>query len=539
MVYENLTYKQVETAFYEAMRTIKKKTTEWSKEKEGNALIDPTRTCDNFEIVSHHEILDPNNVNKRNRGRTLAEHHKKVTGRSARMQGEEKHLSKCACIIGTLPRDYLPIDYGIADAEFAAIVKHIENDEKTESPEYNSAICKIKDYRFTEEEKAKIKEFFTVFFEAWKKISGIRDEDILYCICHMDETFPHIHIVAFPSTIREKDGSITYSVAKFSNFGYDYRSELHPRMIEEMGNRGIDASGLLNGATTKGKKFKPSDFNHQQREEAVKIATENLILSQMKEKTKDELVMIEGERAAEEKKLEKARISRADTALSEKDHKKHMKELKRVRDESSQPHLVQHEYVNLLNDVALANDLKRREKELAERERNFNAVVKEEARIILPEELQSAREDREYVEKWRTEAKKLEYWAESLSALSQNIANREEIAEKRENHFQEIVEQEVELRLRDRIKEIFTEIVEEIFRPDGFIIRNMKRCLPREMFEGLERFIRGTINNLERGLFESLEGHAEVKERYGIAYKDQDLRTDIEDYIENVEFEKD
>jgi hypothetical protein len=455
------------------------------------------------------------------------------------MQGEEKHLSKCACIIGTLPRDYLPIDYGIADAEFAAIVKHIENDEKTESPEYNSAICKIKDYRFTEEEKAKIKEFFTVFFEAWKKISGIRDEDILYCICHMDETFPHIHIVAFPSTIREKDGSITYSVAKFSNFGYDYRSELHPRMIEEMGNRGIDASGLLNGATTKGKKFKPSDFNHQQREEAVKIATENLILSQMKEKTKDELVMIEGERAAEEKKLEKARISRADTALSEKDHKKHMKELKRVRDESSQPHLVQHEYVNLLNDVALANDLKRREKELAERERNFNAVVKEEARIILPEELQSAREDREYVEKWRTEAKKLEYWAESLSALSQNIANREEIAEKRENHFQEIVEQEVELRLRDRIKEIFTEIVEEIFRPDGFIIRNMKRCLPREMFEGLERFIRGTINNLERGLFESLEGHAEVKERYGIAYKDQDLRTDIEDYIENVEFEKD
>ncbi|MDF2872262.1 MAG: hypothetical protein K0R05_3837 [Anaerocolumna sp.] len=516
MVYDNMTYKQVETAFYEAMRTIKKKTAEWSKEKEGNALIDPARTCDNFEIVPHHEILDPSNVNKRNRGRSLAEHHRKVTGRSARMQGEEKHLSKCACIIGTLPRDYLRIDYSISDAEYAAAVKHIENDEKTESPEYESAMSKIIDYRFTEEEKAKIKVFFTVFFEAWKKISGIRDEDILYCICHMDETFPHIHIVAFPSTERE-DGSITYSVAKFSNFGYDYRSELHPRMIEEMGKRGIDASGLLNGATARGKKFKPGDFNHLQREEAVKIASQNLILSQMKEKIKNELVIIEGERIAEEKRLEKVRILRTDTALSERDHKKHMLELKRVRDVSSQPHLGQYEYENLLNSVALSKDLKRREKELAERARNFNAVVTEEASRMLPEEC----------------------WAESLSALSQDIVKREDAAEKRENHFQKIVEQEVEIRLRDHIKEIFVIIIEEIFRPDGFLIRNMKRCLPREMFEGLERFIRGTISNLEKGLIESLEGPAEVKEGYDITYKDQDLGTDIEDYNENVELEKD
>lgn len=539
MVYDNMTYKQVETAFYEAMRTIKKKTAEWSKEKEGNALIDPARSCDNFEIVPHHEILNPSNVNKRNRGRSLAEHHRKVTGRSARMQGEEKSLSKCACLLGTLPRDYLQIDYGITDAEYVAVVKHIENVEKTESSEYKSAMRKIKDYRYTEEEKAKIKEFFTIFFEAWKKISGIRDEDILYCICHMDETFPHIHLAAFPTMEIEDGRIITYSVAKFSNFGYDYRSELHPRMIEEMGKRGIDASGLLNGATTKEKKFKPADFNHQQREEAVKIATENMILSQMKEKSKDELAMIEGERAAEEKKLEKVRILRTDTALSEKDHKKHMKELKRVRDESSQPHLVRFEYEKLLNDVALANDLKRREKELAERERNINAVVKEEASRMLPKELQSAREDREYVEKWRSEAKKLEYWAESLSALSQDIAKREDAAEKREKHFQNILEQEVEIRLRNRLKEIFVKIIEEIFRPDGFIIRNMKRCLPREMFEGLERFLQGTINNLEKGLIESLEGHAEVKEGYGIAYKDQDLGTDIEDYNENVELEKD
>ena len=173
MVYDNMTYKQVETAFYEAMRTIKKKTAEWSKEKEGNALIDPNRTCDNFEIVPHHEILDPSNVNKRNRGKALAEHHKKVTGRAARMQGEERQLSKCACLIGTLPRDYLRIDYGITDAEYAAVVNYIENDEKTESPEYKSAISKIKDYRFTEEEKAEIKVFFPVFFEAWKKIFSI------------------------------------------------------------------------------------------------------------------------------------------------------------------------------------------------------------------------------------------------------------------------------------------------------------------------------------------------------------------------------
>lgn len=145
MVYENMTYKQVETAFYEAMRTIKKKTTEWSKEKEGNALIDPTKTCDNFEIIPHHLILDPSNVNRRNRGKALAEHHREVTGRSARMQGEEKQQSKCACIIATLPRDYLHIDYGITDAEYLAVINYIGIGEKIESTEYKSAMIKIKD----------------------------------------------------------------------------------------------------------------------------------------------------------------------------------------------------------------------------------------------------------------------------------------------------------------------------------------------------------------------------------------------------------
>ena len=539
MVYANLTYRQVETAFYEAMRVIKKKTAEWSKEKEGNALIDPTRTCDNFELVPHHEILDPSNVNKRNRGRALAEHHRKVTGRAARMQGEERQLSKCACLIGTLPRDHLRIDYGITNDEYAAVVKHIENDEKTESPEYKSAMSKIINYRYSEEEKAKIKEFFIVFFEAWKKISGIRDEDILYCTCHMDETFPHIHLAAFPTLEKEDGRIITYSVAKFSNFGYDYRSELHPRMIEEMGKRGTDASGLLNGATTKEKKFKPVYFNHLQREEAVKIANQNLILNQMKDKTKNELVIIEGERIAEEKRLEKVRILRTDTALSEKDHKKHMKELKRVRDESSQPHLVQYEYEKLLNDVALANDLKKREKELAERDRNFYEVVTEEASRMLPEELQRAKEDREYVEKWRSEAKKLEYWAESLSALSQDIEKREDAVKQRENHFQNVVEQEVEFRLRNRVKEIFIEIIEEIFRPDGFIIRNMKRCLPREMFEGLEHFIRSTIDNIERKLTGSIVGQGIVKENQEFKFEDRDLRAGLEDCYENVGFEED
>lgn len=536
MVYENMTYKQVETAFYEAMRTIKKKTTEWSNEKEGNALIDPTRTCDNFEIVPHHLILDPTNVNRRNRGKALAEHHREVTGRSARMQGEEKQQSKCACIIATLPRDYLHIDYGITDAEYLAVINYIGIGEKIESPQYKSAMSKIKDYKYSDEEKAKIKEFFTVFFEAWKTISRIRDEDVLYSIVHMDETFPHIHMAAFPS-MEKADGSITYSVSKFSNFGFDYRKELHPRMIKEMSKMGIDASGLLNGATTRGRKFKPVDFNRQQREEAVKIATENMILNQMKDKVKDELVTIESERIAEEKRLEKARISRTETALSEKNYKKHMKELKRVRDESSQPHLIQFEYENLLNSVALANDLKRREKELAERERNFNTVVKKEARIILPEELHSAREDREYVEKWRSEAKKLEYWAESLSALSKDIAKREETVEKRENHFQEAVNQAVEIRLYNYFKEIFNVIIGEIFKADGFIMRNMKRCLQQKMFEGLEQFLRSTIDGIERKFTGATVSQGDVKENQELKFEDRVVLNQDEILTEDVDYD--
>lgn len=536
MNYVNMTYKQVETAFYEAMRVIKKKTSEWSKEKEGNALIDPTRTCDNFEIASHHEILNPSNVNKRDRGKVLADHHKKVTGHSARMKGDEKQQSKCACMLGTLPRDYLKINYGITEAEYASVVKHIENNEKTESTEYKLAISKIQNHRYTDEEKAKIREFFTVFFNAWKKISGIRDDDILYAVVHMDETFPHIHIAAFP-TMEKVDGSIKYSVAKFSNFGFDYRSDLHIRMIEEMGKMGIDASGLLNGATTPKKRFKPAEFNHQQREEAVKIATENMIMNQMIEKKRDELAMIEGECAAEEKKLEKARISRANTTLSEKDHKKHMKEIKRVRAEASQPHLVQYEYENLLNNVVLVNDLQKREKELAERERNFNEVVKEEARKRLPEELQSAKEERAYIEKWRSETKNLENWAHSLSVLSQDIAKREDAVEKIEDNFQETVNQEVESKLQNCVKKIFEHIIEEIFSPKGFIMRNMRKCLPREMFEGLEKFLRGTIDNIERKLTSSIESQGDVKENQKVVFGNQDVLSNIDDTTENVDYD--
>ncbi len=68
------------------------------------------------------------------------------------------------------------------------------------------------------------------------------------------------------------------------------------------------------------------------------------------------------------------------------------------------------------------------------------------------------------------------------------------------------------IRLRDRAKEIFVEFINEIFKPDGFMIRNMKKCLPREMFEGLEQFIRSTIDNIERKLAGSAEDQGDVIE---------------------------
>ncbi len=283
----NMSYARAEACFYEAMRIIKG-ASEWTSEKEGNALIDSERTPDNYEVMKHHPALNPSVEGKNNRGKGIAEYHKSVTGRGARMNGPEDQLSKAIGCIATLPKDYLDIDYGLTEKEYIAVAHHLESDEgkESDSVHYQSAIEKVRNYKYTDEEKEKIKDFFAAFLNAWMKVAGIRTEDLLFAVVHLDESFPHIHVMALPTIEDPETGKVTYSTSKYNNRVTHYYDTLHTRVIQEMVLLGIDGSGLLNGAT-KEQSFNPADFNQKQREEGTRICIENTIIQKRNEMIKE------------------------------------------------------------------------------------------------------------------------------------------------------------------------------------------------------------------------------------------------------------
>ncbi len=278
----NLTYAAINSCFFEAMRLNKKESTEWSINNDNNALIDSTRTHLNNELIPHHNALNPDDYNKRNRGQGIAEYHRFVTGRSARMHGAEEQRSKAIGCIITLPRDYLDIDYGLTDKEYAAIENHIENSDQNHgankiaptSEEYNSAIDKIRNHEWSKDEVAKINTFFEAALKSWQKIATIRNEDMLYAIVHYDESWPHLHIAALPTIVKE-DGSITYSTSKYSNRTTHYYDTLHRKMINEMKEYDINASGLLNGKTM-AQEFLPADKNYEERDLNANLVAANI-----------------------------------------------------------------------------------------------------------------------------------------------------------------------------------------------------------------------------------------------------------------------
>ncbi len=307
------TYKECDSAFYEAMRINKGSSSGWSADKEGNALIDTNRTDWNVEVVPHHEALNPSNYRKHNRGQGLAEYHKQVCGRSARMNGDKKQQSKVVGCVITLPREEyekLGIKVDLTDEEWATLTKHIESGSKREpkSKEYKQAIAKLKNVDFTPEQREYIENYLTAAFRSWQKNAGIKDEDVLFAVLHYDETTPHLHTMAFPSAERKtKDKNTgkeitkkTFSTDRFTNWKTGYMNTMHQNVIKLMEEDfKIDGSNLLNGATKKenAKLYSPAQLTKEQREESVDLA---LISREAERRAKE----AETKRTAEEEKFE-------------------------------------------------------------------------------------------------------------------------------------------------------------------------------------------------------------------------------------------
>ena len=328
-----MTYAQAESCFYEAYRILiierlrairmlpvseqqkaidnyyaerkQQKTNRWSKEKDGNSLIDITKTEKNYEIVPHHSCLNPEDAFKKpyrkskkqknidleqddtraKRGQGIAAYHKAQVGRSARMTGDPEQQSKCEGCIITLPRNYISKEIDLSEEEYEAINKTLASyeDNRCEgdvslSKDLESALeklDKIKDFDLDEEQK--IKKFFTAAFYAFLTVTKTRPEDVLYAIVHMDESFPHLHIMALPGCISRDTGKFTYSMSKFDRKNFDM-GQFHQQMIAEMWQKySIDASGLLNGASQQ-KQFLPADLSKQERAQSVLLTNMQAVL---------------------------------------------------------------------------------------------------------------------------------------------------------------------------------------------------------------------------------------------------------------------
>ena len=284
---ENFTYADAESCFLEVMRQTPGSASEYARQKEGNALIDPERTKLNMELIDPHPALSWDDDNSHRRGQGIADYHKEVTGRSARMKGPKNQLSKAVGLIATLPRDCLDIDFGLTDEEYDAIEQHTmtDNHDKTVSSIYKEAMSKILNHQFTDEEITSIRSYFQALLNAWLDNAGIRDEDVLYAVIHMDESWPHLHVMALPTLEKdvvnketgEIEHKITFSTGKFNNYKTHYFDCMHQNIIEQMAREGIDASGLLNGAT-KGRGFIPSEFTREQRAKGVELSTRHQAL---------------------------------------------------------------------------------------------------------------------------------------------------------------------------------------------------------------------------------------------------------------------
>ena len=575
---EKFSYKEAEACYYEVTRIIKGPSSEWSVTKEGNALIAPERTADNYEIVPHHEALNPANIGKEERGKAIAEYHKAVTGRSARMNGQEKQLSKAVGVIITLPRNYLKVDYDLTEEEYAAIAHKVERDDKkdVESAYYKSAMNKHQEHKYSEEEKKEIRKFFETAFKAWLKVAGIREQDVLYAVVHMDETFPHLHIMALPTYIKE-NGEVTFSTDKYNNKRTHYYDTFHTDMIREMARYGIDASGLLNGAT-EGRGFRPADFSREQREEGVCQALELSMLKQYKEKVllateaaevdmmikqnacqllsesmeqmeaqslevknnrtklleekeslaeiiegkRSELVMVKGEITLGQRKLSEITKKHSELlGITEKDLKKHRKELQRVQKTGDRPNITRYEYERLLDSAMIREEVDRKREELEEDRRNFEQMVAERAREMFPEELKQARKDKEYCDFWLPKAEILDTCENELARRMDLLIEREKEVTQREGALEEVVEVRAQTLFREMKEKFFKVVIDTITKLKDAITKVLGHFLA---FEIRDR-VNGAINQEIDRFVENMDGmcHEKTDGTEGIAPEEWDI----------------
>ncbi|MCR5118369.1 MAG: plasmid recombination protein [Lachnospiraceae bacterium] len=177
----------------EGHRTLPGYTNDPNDLKERYCVLNPEKTPDNICLLDR----DFMNVlpGSKNQARGLAEYYKTRFGKYPRTD------AKVILANLALPRTYMNLgsDFHLTDQEYASLRLDVEG-HKVDDPEVlESAKKKVLSKDYTDAEKDAIKDFFKKAFRIMCMVYGIKEDDVLYAIVHMDETIPHIHMAFLPA----------------------------------------------------------------------------------------------------------------------------------------------------------------------------------------------------------------------------------------------------------------------------------------------------------------------------------------------------
>ncbi len=480
----NISLAKVAGCFREVMRINKAEKTEndapeYTVYNEGNALIDPKKTPSNYELIPPHPALNPSKASTED-GKGLAEYVKSVTGRYPRMHGQEKQLSKAVGVIITLPRDYIVKDHELTNKQFAGLMRYLESGCKTRQ---DDQIIKdihetLSNTEYSRDELERIKKFFKSALRAWQINAGIRDEDMLYAVVHMDETFPHLHIMALPSLEKEilnKDTGRTeikhtFSTDKFNNRRTHYFDRLHQNIIDLMREDGIDASSLLNGATQE-IEYNPNTLSRNERKKSVEIANSIRKGLNIREDLKKDISSLESKKTILKQEIsgykniiptlkKEYQLSKKEADALAKD-KGVLSVLKNRKTETIKvtPDIAR----KLTNSVLEYNNLKKRETDVTKRENEISKIIKAKVKELLPKRIQKYDEEiiprvKEVKHKNAEKAKELE------KREAENAAKEEALLQKQQelNWAQENINRLIKDGIRKRLNKIVLKKIEEL-----------------------------------------------------------------------------
>ena len=189
-------YGEIMGLFDEAVRTIPGYD-RYDPDREVKALIDYERTKNNYAI----EINDCMILH----GKEYAKKSQFIEELVTERLGKAPRKDATACsIVFTLPRNYLAgHDFGLTEEECTALQKSFEDNDKMPDDAHELALFlsareKLTHLEWSDEEKEKIREFFETAVPSLCKVCGIRREDVLYAVVHMDESMPHLHFAFLP-----------------------------------------------------------------------------------------------------------------------------------------------------------------------------------------------------------------------------------------------------------------------------------------------------------------------------------------------------